>query len=376
MSTQKQTSIWNFTKSIPPPDQLLVIGHNPKLNQWIEIPYVFEQPYTQFAFTEFKIPILGSNTRCFLGSNPWNTSTNFFTPEPSQKGEMLIPYLKSQLQKTIRRNLAFKACQTAWFLLKQDPLELLRRLPIIMIEDKFAHEDLALVVWGMLHLTKNSQWAIPVDFVNRIMSLVWDIASAPYYHEPRIAPDMAPKDLNKLPPFEKGIAIALCVRADYGGTGGDVNLLIEGACSLNTTKIVQSTFEMPQYPFPDTSMDNHWIPATFDFHVTDLIPWLCVHVPNLDSVIAKYDPHVTPLQYAELLTKVVWIFYSSIRYCAQCGSLGCGVLTEQNHPLIPIWVAINAYVHAYSSDRLAVICDNKRKLKHEENSREVISRSE
>ena len=46
-----------------------------------------------------------------------------------------VSFLKSHLQKCIRRKLSTKSVQTSWHLLELDPIQFLRRLCIIYVED-------------------------------------------------------------------------------------------------------------------------------------------------------------------------------------------------------------------------------------------------
>lgn len=61
-----------------------------------------------------------------------------------------IPYLKSHLQKSIRKQNEELAIQSCYHLFKLDVNELLRRLPIIMLEDVFLHESFTTLIWLMI----------------------------------------------------------------------------------------------------------------------------------------------------------------------------------------------------------------------------------
>lgn len=60
-----------------------------------------------------------------------------------------MTYLKSHLQKCVRRKLNKKALKTAFHMIKLNIVEFLRRLPIIMMEDTYLHSSLSTVVWLM-----------------------------------------------------------------------------------------------------------------------------------------------------------------------------------------------------------------------------------
>ena len=84
-------------------------------------------------------------------------------------------FLQSHLQKAVRRKNKKAAVFTADLLLDLSPLKLLRRLPIILIEDTFVHKSLSTLVWLMCALSiKNNnkglndnqkRWILGVVFV-------------------------------------------------------------------------------------------------------------------------------------------------------------------------------------------------------------------
>ena len=62
--------------------------------------------------------------------------------------------LKSILQKSIRRRRPLPAVRVAIELVDKALGELLRRLPIIILEDSMLHPDLPLLVWLMVAESK------------------------------------------------------------------------------------------------------------------------------------------------------------------------------------------------------------------------------
>jgi hypothetical protein len=65
-----------------------------------------------------------------------------------------LPVYKSNLQKCIRRRLDSKAIRTAYSILSLNEFELLRRLPIIMMEDVLPHPSIRTLVWWMMATSK------------------------------------------------------------------------------------------------------------------------------------------------------------------------------------------------------------------------------
>ena len=74
-------------------------------------------------------------------------------PSPYKKRSYLI----SHLQKSIRKMKTMKSIQTAKHLIDLDINCLLRRLPIIMLEDVIPHSSLSILIWLMISISKGFQ---------------------------------------------------------------------------------------------------------------------------------------------------------------------------------------------------------------------------
>jgi hypothetical protein len=61
-----------------------------------------------------------------------------------------VPYLKSHLQKCVRKQNDTWALPTSYHFMRLDEVEMLRRLPIIMLEDVFLHESFTTIIWIMI----------------------------------------------------------------------------------------------------------------------------------------------------------------------------------------------------------------------------------
>ena len=61
-----------------------------------------------------------------------------------------VAYLKSHLQKCIRKQNDTWALPTSYHFMRLDEIEMLRRLPIIMLEDVFLHESFTTIIWIMI----------------------------------------------------------------------------------------------------------------------------------------------------------------------------------------------------------------------------------
>ena len=61
-----------------------------------------------------------------------------------------LSFLKSHLQKCVRRGLVYKALLTAYLMIEKDVTQFLRRLPIIILEDVHIIQELEIIVWFMV----------------------------------------------------------------------------------------------------------------------------------------------------------------------------------------------------------------------------------
>lgn len=139
-----------------------------------------------------------------------------------------IPILKSQLQKCVRRSKTRLALQTTLALMKTPSgfNELLRRLPIIMLEDVGLHQSIVPLVWLMVVYSKRpylvNAWKEACEFILGIVESLcrtrtnsgW-VGKIKYY---RVLQNYSPEPTN---PF----STAVWLRMKYGGTKGDMFML-------------------------------------------------------------------------------------------------------------------------------------------------------
>jgi hypothetical protein len=147
-----------------------------------------------------------------------------------------VPVLKSLLQKSIRRRRPLDSVRIAMELADKALGELLRRLPIIVLEDSTMHDGLDFLVWVMMAQSKG--FSPPVSVMTRIFQIVFEVASCPRQdllatEDDDAAMEASPLTLTKLynncdtAEAERGQALlwAILVRAEYGGMKGDVRML-------------------------------------------------------------------------------------------------------------------------------------------------------
>lgn len=125
------------------------------------------------------------------------------------------PLLKSNLQKAIRRRETDVALQTAILLLQRDPMEMLRRLPIIAVEDVSLIDSFPVMVWLMM---AGASYRLTTHDIDTILHIVWTLSEAQHaieYTKCEGLPDIP----------EDSILMAVYYRWKYGGMKGDLELL-------------------------------------------------------------------------------------------------------------------------------------------------------
>ena len=161
---------------------------------------------------------------------PWNTtltlqgrpsSEPFITPR--QIGRRSLPLLKSNLQKCVRRKDFGRAARTALAMFSFKPDEVLRRLPMIMVEDTLLYPfGMLRLVWWMCAVSKGYQMSkAEVESMLGILSTMCD---SEHYevcqlYEPRQL------DWRALAPAQQDFLWALEIRRLYGGMKVDGRML-------------------------------------------------------------------------------------------------------------------------------------------------------
>lgn len=148
--------------------------------------------------------------------------------------------LRSCLQKNIRRGLDGPAVRTAACLGRVDYTSLIRRMPVIMIEDVMLHPALPIVTWLMLsnHCRTGATYVPPAALFRFLLASVGELASMQIQDREaidwkrRIA--LPPNertyipnryDLDTLPSHMSIYLRCLLIRSEYGGLGGDIRML-------------------------------------------------------------------------------------------------------------------------------------------------------
>lgn len=139
--------------------------------------------------------------------------------------EKNIPVYKSNLQKCVRRQLVDRAIRTAYAMMSVNTPDLLRRIPIIMIEDVLPHPSLIPLVWWMMATTKG--YKLSDDEVSYILGIVYTMCQIPEYQvkNAECKPEGDLPNWSDLPVIQKDLMWALEFRKAYRGMNCDVEMI-------------------------------------------------------------------------------------------------------------------------------------------------------
>ena len=184
-----------------------------------------------------------------------------------------VSILKSNVQKTFRRNCVKECLSSTQQLLRQDTTEALRRLPIIFLEDGMLHKDsFNLVVWLMVAHSKG--YMLTQRDEELVLCSVTTALSSP--HRYSLYMDSSNSN-NKTIPMD---GYSMVLRSVYGGMKGDMDMLMRLAKRSEQLETVDVWVIVP--PFPSFSIEQ-MIPESIDFHCCgSLISW-CTEKTNLNQ---------------------------------------------------------------------------------------------
>lgn len=187
-----------------------------------------------------------------------------------------IGFLKSLLQKAIRRGNIDVAVKCAYHYILLDLQDFLRRLPIIIIEDTTLHEAYSTLIWLMV-ASNIKECTILFDKViyEYLMGFVYVIAKSSLYHSlnnnEEIKFDILKEEVNKKENPLKSLIYSLMVRKAYGGMKCDLLMLEKYAYIWNhlnsDSKYLNKSVIRPIMleSIPQLQL-NEWILEAIDFH--------------------------------------------------------------------------------------------------------------
>lgn len=229
------------------------------------------------------------------------TSVEVFPISTEPRNQTRVEILKSNLQKAVRRGNEKVAIATTLVLLHLSPQDLLRRLPIIIVEDSIPNASYALLVWLMVAVSKG--YELTVKDVGMIIGIVKDTAREPftidYTSKDWSSTKIGSKNSKTEYPISEERSViwsALSIRQMYGGTEGDMKMLerskrLYGVWRVGySDKLALSTLPKGKLRILPEAIDQHCAPGL---------------ITNV-SKASGLDP--------EIVSSLVWNFRSSINF--------------------------------------------------------------
>lgn len=176
-----------------------------------------------------------------------------------------VPMLKSNIQKTFRQQKIDQCLSTTQQLLRQDAMECLRRIPIILLEDGLLHaESYSLIIWLM---ASHAKGYCLTEFDEEIVLHAVSI-SIQSSHRYSLKKEV---DGNV-----QGHGFSIALRACFGGMKGDIAFLIRLAKRSNE---LEQAIECPTPQFPSFTIEQ-MVPESIDFHCCgSILNWCANKVP-------------------------------------------------------------------------------------------------
>lgn len=182
-------------------------------------------------------------------------------------------YLKSHLQKVIRRSNPYKALLTAWHFLDLDLHDFLRRLCIIAVEDCLPLKGYSTIVWFMAAVSKG--YKPSNGQIAWILGYVYDLALCKYYEQIVHEPDLNIRNIKmrSLEPEGKNLVYSIVLRKSYGGMRGDKDMCLMAAKLWSARHSTKSRFlallDRKHIFISPPSIVLHkseWVIGAIDFH--------------------------------------------------------------------------------------------------------------
>lgn len=135
-----------------------------------------------------------------------------------------LPLIKSNLQKAIRRCDSQIAVQSTLVLIQRSPMELLRRLPIIFIEDVCLMDSYPILVWLMMADKDYGKLSnADIDIILNIIISLCECKTYFPYENNELNYAFTHETLQFSPNSSE--LLALLYRIEYGGMKGDIQML-------------------------------------------------------------------------------------------------------------------------------------------------------
>eukprot|EP00873_Tetraselmis_striata_P040172 jgi/Tetstr1/460436/TSEL_005695.t1 len=287
-----------------------------------------------------------------------------------------VPMLKSLLQKAVRRRHKRAAVWAAAALLELSADDLLRRLPIVALEDVgLCGGILPALVWMMAAHTKG--WTPGPRHMLWLLNAVASLCEVAEREVPGAAEQLLVSDRQLLarcggggapPAGTLSLMLSLNARLEYGGMASDMHMIKwymntwhsrlqepqRSAVPVATSGPPLSTFvsALPVAPLPLSG----WLLPAIDFHCSDVVPRVLAAAPHL-----RLSMRLSPDELASLM----WDFSSSVNSRALLPGSAPAPCPRGSRPR---WDAVRQAVmkaaHAILQEKVAEAAAKRRAAEH------------
>lgn len=209
--------------------------------------------------------------------------------EPFEFATNITPLLKSHLQKSIRRKHMSAAIRTAYTMCLTSPSDILRRLPIVAIEDVELITGTSVIVWLMMTISKRPLTALDIRHVLGYVERL--VQTDNTFRHDKSQPSRGAKTTHQTivsacggseHPDALSELLALHYRIAFGGMPGDMQMMqraleaylddskLYSTCASPTALTLYRPTEFPELMVPSKS-DPDFVMASIDFHC---YPWM------------------------------------------------------------------------------------------------------
>jgi len=184
---------------------------------------------------------------------------------PIVKSNYGIPLVKSNLQKAVRRCDNQIAIQSALVLIQQAPIEFLRRLPIICIEDVCLTDTYPIAVWFMI--ADRDYGKLTNRDIDTLLNIVNSLCECKEYF-PYITNNLHYTFTHETLQFcpNSDCLLSLYYRSEYGGMKGDIQMLRVAIdyYRMRHTEVQKTEFNIINYNLVERDIEI--LVEAIDFH--------------------------------------------------------------------------------------------------------------
>lgn len=201
-----------------------------------------------------------------------------------------VSYIKSLLQKAIRRGDEDISIKCAFHFIKMDIVQFLRRLLIIMIEDVIIHHSFNVILWLMVVVSKDPKFKLNTYMIKYLIGVIYVLV---HIKKKKILNNIDIEPINELELLNeimekknRSIIYSLLFRKSYGGLKGDLFLIDKYVMNLikdlnNIGKYYNIIVRPIELIMDELNLDE-WIIDSIDFHVDKRVIEYIMKKHNLD----------------------------------------------------------------------------------------------